>query len=128
MEKLYQQYWIDLPKEVREHLVKTFSINKSGITEIRDQTVVSDGHTNEDLTAVTAEKMSAYTGSPLDVGFMRLWELTKAKVHYELHPPTMQIGTDGFVSEIVATPQEAPYCTTCVSTQGRHRKGCPKYK
>lgn len=128
--QLYTQYWLDLPKETKAHLVKIFNIPKTGITEVRDQTVVQDGHTNDDLKAVTCENMAAYVGSPADVPFHRLWEITLAKVHYELHPPVGTIGEGGLVSS-PNEPTVAPvkkYCDTCVSTAGRHRKGCPKYK
>lgn len=126
MEKIYQQHWIDLPQETRSHLVKVFGIPRTGITEIRDQTVVSDGHTNTDLEAITADKMSAYVGSEIDsLDFSRLWTITLSKVKFELHPPTLEIQPDGIIVDV---PQAPKYCDTCVSTAGRHRKGCPKYK
>lgn len=125
MEKLYQQVWIDLPKETRDHLAKVFNIQKTGITEVRDQTVVSDGYTNLDLSVLTADKMSAYVGSPTgSLTFSRLWEIVLSKVKYELHPPMMEIQSDG----LVVTVPPPKYCNTCISTKGRHRKGCPKFK
>lgn len=136
MEKLYAQMWIDLPQETRNHLAKAFDIPRTGITEIRDQTVVSDGHTNTDLEAVTADKMAAYVGSPLGtLSFSRLWEITLSKVKYELHPPMLEIQPNGLITDVVPITNpayllEAPkkYCDNCVSTKGRHRKGCPKFK
>lgn len=126
MERVYQQMWIDLPQETRNHLVKVFDIPRSGITEIRDQSVVSDGHTNNDLLSITAEKMAAYVGSPIGaLDFARLWTITLSKVKYELNPPVLEIGTDGIVTDV---PPVKKYCETCVSPAGRHRKGCPKYK
>lgn len=88
-EKVYVQIWITLDKETREHLSKVFSIPTSGIAEIRDQTLVSDGKTNIDLQSITKEAMEAYVGSASD--FTRLWELTLAKCRYELHPPVGEI-------------------------------------
>lgn len=135
MEKIYQQHWIDLPQETRDHLKKVFDIPRSGITEIRDQTVIADGHTNEDLLVITADKMSAYVGSPTGtLDFSRLWLITLSKVKSELHPPVFYIQPDGLVTDlpsvgsILATEPVKKYCDTCVSTKGRHRKGCPKYK
>lgn len=130
MEKLYTQIWIDLPQETRNHLKKAFDIPRSGITEIRDQSVVSDGHTNTDLEAITADKMSAYVGSDTGVlSFSRLWEITLSKVKSELNPPVLYIAPDGVVTDVLPPlPIEKKYCDTCVSTKGRHRKGCPKYK
>ena len=49
MERIYPAVWLALPKETREHLAKVFGISASGITEVRDQSVVSDGFTVEDL-------------------------------------------------------------------------------
>lgn len=129
MEKIYQQHWIDLPQETRNHLVKVFDIPQSGITEIRDQTVVADGHTNADLEAITADKMSAYVGSEIGtLAFSRLFDITLAKVKSELHPPVLEIGTDGLVTDVPQSTPVIKYCDTCVSTKGRHRKGCPKFK
>ncbi len=85
MEKIYQQVWIDLPKVTRQHLAKVFGLTPNGIAEIRDQFVVSDGYTNADLEGITKERMAVYVGS--DASFSRLWELTLAKVKYELNPP-----------------------------------------
>lgn len=133
MEKLYTQHWIDLPQETRNHLAKVFGIERTGVTEIRDQAVVSDGYTNKDLEAVTADKMSAYVGSATgELSFSRLLEITLSKVKFELHPPVLEIQPDGLIVDVnpSATPAvaEKKYCNTCVSTKGRHRKGCPKYK
>ncbi len=97
MEKIYSQHWIDLPQATRNHLVKVFNIPLTGITEIRDQTVVSDGHTNSDLQAITLEKMAAYVGSPATLSFSRLWEITLSKIKYELNPPVLEIKKDGLI-------------------------------
>ncbi len=126
MEKIYVQVWMDLPKETKDHLIKIFSLSRTGITEIRDQTVVTDGYTNNDLATLTADKMSAYVGSPIgELSFSRLWEITLSKIKFELHPPVLEIQKDGLIIDI---PPVKKYCDTCVSTAGRHRKGCPKYK
>ena len=90
MEKVYQQHWIDLPKDVRQKLAEVFDIERTGITEIRDNTVISDGFTNKDLEAITLPKMTEYIGS--DETFHRAWELTLMKVRSELNPPVMEIG------------------------------------
>lgn len=84
-DRVLQQLWMLLPREQRRHLVTVFDIPHSGVSEIKDQTVISDGHTQEDLMAITAEKMELYVGSKET--FPRLWELTVAKCHYELNPP-----------------------------------------
>lgn len=133
MEKLFQQVWMHQPQDVRNHLQKVFNITRTGITEIRDQEVITDGYTNTDLETVTADKMSAYVGSPTgELSFSRLWEIVLSKVKSELHPPIFEIQSSGIIVDInpSTTPSvpEKRYCDTCVSTKGRHRKGCPKYK
>lgn len=85
MEHVYQQVYINLPKEVREHIKKVFHIVPTGVAEIRDQEIISDGVTNKDLEVITVESMAEYVGSM--ESFSRLWELTLAKVKYELNPP-----------------------------------------
>lgn len=82
---VHTQLWMSLPVEIREHLAKTFGIERNGIREIRDQTVISDGFKQEDLLGFTASKMAEYVGS--EEPFPRLWELTIAKAKYELNPP-----------------------------------------
>lgn len=74
-----------LDKQVRNHLVKVFNIPRTGITEIRDQEIIRDGYSDEDLKAITLEKMNEYIGST-EV-FPRAWELTCSKARYELNPP-----------------------------------------
>lgn len=107
MEKVYQQHWIDLPKDVRNKLTEVFEIPNTGITEVRDQTVLSDGTTNTDLLAITAEKMAAYVGSSVsDTSYHRLWELTLAKVHSELNPPQMDISNTEIEKELPETKEE----------------------
>lgn len=78
------------PKEIREYLSRMWDLPRSGISEIRDQEVVSDGHTYEDLAVITLQKMTEYIGS--EESFARAWELTCMKAHYELHPPVGVIG------------------------------------
>lgn len=78
-----------LPREIREHLAMQFSVPRTGVTEIRDDQVVSDGRNLEDLSSITAAKMADYVGS--EESFGRLWELSIAKAKFELHPPTVEI-------------------------------------
>lgn len=93
MEKIYPQMWAELPHDVRTRLTEVFGIIRTGISEVRDQTLISDGTTQEDLKAISTEKMAEYVESdPSETSYHRLWELTLAKVKYELHPPTVVIG------------------------------------
>lgn len=77
--------WLELPRDIRDHLTTVFGIVKTGIAEIRDQTVISDGVTNDNLAVISAEKMEEYVGSKEE--FHKLWQLTVSKAKFELHPP-----------------------------------------
>lgn len=89
MNQIFPQVWIHLSKEVRAHLVKVFSLVRSGVTEVRDQEVISDGFTVDDLKQITLEKMNKYIGSVET--FPRAWEITLSKVYSELNPPVGEI-------------------------------------
>jgi hypothetical protein len=102
--QIYPQQWMALTKPYREVLKKAFGISgPSAPTEVRDNYVVTDGHTAEDLKAVTLEKMNEYIGSTETFG--RAWEITIAKVHAELNPPIAEVkkidGTPTFVNLLV---------------------------
>ena len=83
--RVYQQHWIELPADVRAHLSKKLGIVRTGISEIHDQQVVSDGFTNEDLKGITIPKLEEYVGSTGE--FTKLWAIAVSKANYELHPP-----------------------------------------
>lgn len=84
-EQITPQLWMLLSRETRDHLIKEFKVPKSGMTEIRNEELLSDGRTLEDLKVINSESMANYVGS--DESFGRLFELTLAKSHAELHPP-----------------------------------------
>lgn len=79
------QLWMLLPREERNLLAERFDLKKSGITEVIDDRVISDGYNVDDLKGITSEKMVEYVGS--EGSFPRLWEITVAKARYELMPP-----------------------------------------
>lgn len=81
--------WMLLDIPTKQRLVEVFGLIKSGFSEVRDNYVVTDGYTQEDLKAINLEKMSAYIGS--EETFLRAWEITLRKVHFELNPPVGEI-------------------------------------
>lgn len=89
-ERILPQQFMHISKEVRDYIALMWKIPQSGITEIRDQYVISDGHTYEDLAVITLEKMCEYIGS--EESFARAWEITCKKAYSELHPPEMVLG------------------------------------
>lgn len=110
-EKVYTQEWVELPHEFRVKLAAVFGITKTGISEVRDQTLISDGTTMDDLKVITKEAMAEYTGSDPEDSFSHLWEVTLSKVKYELHPPTIEIGV-GPVEELKEVTEESNAKTT----------------
>ncbi len=141
--------WMSLSRETRNHLIKVFDLKKNGVTEVRDQEVITDGYTTDDLKAINLGGMCEYIGS--EETFGRAWEITLAKVHSELNPPIGEIkSVDGEPTIVDAqTPMEKimteqlvkvgidvildesepikPWCDTCDSKGVRHLKECPKY-
>lgn len=95
--------WMALPREIRGHLVDVFKIERTGISEIRDNEVISDGYSNIDLQAITLEKMNEYIGST-ETSFPHAWEVTCSKAKGELYPP---IGLDQVV-QMADEPKEVP--------------------
>ena len=89
--RIVPQAWMLLDKELRDYLAQIFHIEISGIIEIRDQTVVTDGRTMNDLAVITIERMEHFAGEIEGVSeedkFARLWNLVISKAKYELHPP-----------------------------------------
>jgi hypothetical protein len=79
------QLWMLLDKPIRLHLVTTFEIPMTGVREIIDDRVITDGHSNEDLKAISLEKMTTYIGS--EETFPRAWEITCSKAKGEVYPP-----------------------------------------
>lgn len=92
-EKVPVQLWMLVPREERLRLAEVFELGKTGITEVRDQEVVTDGYNADDLSVITAERMASYVGS--EESFPRLWELTVAKAKHEVHPPVGKLESEG---------------------------------
>lgn len=84
-DRIVPQQWMLQTREIRQHLAHVFNVPLSGVSEIRDQEVITDGHTVADLSAITKDRMAEYVGS--EESFGRLWELTVRKAYAELHPP-----------------------------------------
>jgi hypothetical protein len=104
-DRVMPQLWIILPREERDVLIQEFSLVRTGVTEVRDSTVVSDGYSYDDLAAITAEKMAEFV-APNEVeeamkdSFPRLWELTVAKARSIVNPPIAEIVSEN--GEMVA--------------------------
>ncbi len=82
-EKISIGLWMFLPRAHRDHLVSVFDLKRTGISEIKNEEVISDGYSNADLEGITKEKMEAYIGSEAE-SFHRAWEITLSKCRGEL--------------------------------------------
>jgi hypothetical protein len=122
---IYTHIWMLVPHEERQVLVEAFDLSKSGRTEVRDSDVITDGYTNDDLAAITAERMAAYVGS--DEPFMRLWELTVAKARSIVHPaqPFPQLAAEKTEEQIPAVQEALPANT---ETHDKESKAAAKKK
>jgi regulator of replication initiation timing len=55
-----RQYWLSLPKEIRQRLVVSLDIPRTGSTEVFGQTIITDGYTDKDLSTVTLDKLQEF--------------------------------------------------------------------
>ena len=107
--RVYPQMFMALSKELRERIAEEFCVGRTSIIEIRDQEVISDGRTLDDLSVINEANMAAYVGSVEP--FMRLWELTVAKAYSELHPPVAVIGSEPKEEEKIVNNHESTHAT-----------------
>jgi hypothetical protein len=116
---------------------------RTGVAEVRDQAIVSDGITNDDLKIITSERMAEYTGST--GSYNQLWITTVSKANYELNPPPMDLNELNPISipetkEEIKLPETdpskiieltgnepKPFCDSCDSKGVRHKKECVNY-
>lgn len=96
--QIVPQLWMMIPRNERDLIAKEFNLPRTGVTEVINQDVVTDGYRAEDLKNITLEKMCAYIGS--QESFMRAWELTVMKANAELNPPAVFIGTQEELNKI----------------------------
>lgn len=122
MNKVYTQHWIELDKPIREKLRELFSVGRSGITEVRDQTLISDGTTNEDLNeAFTQSTLEAFMGH--GDTFPHLWIATVKKVTDIVYPPATVPTPEPL--EVVEDTVKEPFCTGCDAVGPiKHKSNC----
>lgn len=116
MDRIFPIYWLELSHEERMYLTAQFNVPTSGGAVTDGGVLISDGKSVKDLEVFTKESMAAFVGESADteVGYARLWELTKAKAHADITGHTGVIGgvksvdEAGVVAEVVPTPEVAP--------------------
>ena len=75
-----QQEWVKVPHEVRLELVQEFGLKRSGIIQVFNNTLMSDGYSYEDLAPLTVERMQLYVGTR-ETDYFKLWEATTNKAN-----------------------------------------------
>ena len=75
--QINQHQWVQLPAEIRIRLAEIFKIPRSEASAIMGNTLISDGHSNNDLATLTKEKLESYLalvpGSNID--FYQLFDM-----------------------------------------------------
>jgi hypothetical protein len=123
-DKINKFQWMRLPRETRSKLSEMFGLERTGVSEIRDDEVISDGYSDDDLSNITKEKLIGITKLSDEFSFQSMWELLIAHINPVEIPETIE--SEGETLVFDKLPEI--YCTTCTSKKGRHKKGCPKYK
>lgn len=81
MEQQLSTYqWLQLPEHIRSQLVDIFKIPKSEGAFIQDNKVVSDGHTQRDLKAISIDSMQVFLASS-ETEFFKLFEAILAELN-----------------------------------------------
>ena len=104
-----------VPVEERKVIAEAFTLSRTGVSEIRDQEIISDGYSDEDLTHITSSVMAEWVGDSADNTFPRLWELTVAKAKSIVYPPVGVMESSDGVITVTAVP-EAVETTTVTDT------------
>lgn len=127
MNQIYSQMWMSLDKHIRTILAKQFNLARTGPVEVIDSHVVTDGHTNEDLKAITIEAMREYVGK--EGSLMGLWELTVLKAQgIEEKVEEVAPVVETVVVEQPIIEEKKPLCDSCDTKGYIHKKECPHYK
>ncbi len=77
--------WLKIPHEIRQELVRIFAIPQTGVRRVEYSarpTVISDGHTYDDLQIVTKEKMQAFLNTT-EVDFHVLFNMVLDRINFD---------------------------------------------
>ena len=66
--------WMEIPHHIRQLIIEQFGLQRSAYTDVRDMKVFSDGYTNDDLKALSLERLKEYTGLMVDDFYAQLTE------------------------------------------------------
>lgn len=86
--------WVSLPQDIRTKLKNQFQIPRSGGSEVQTfstgNRIVSDGHTHQDLKAISLEKLQEFVGSNSQ-DFYGLFQQAIDKLNIVVGPNVEQI-------------------------------------
>lgn len=84
-QQLSPHEWLNIPLHIRLRIHDDFGLTRSSFTEVVGGIVTSDGHTYEDLSDLTAERIEEYLEEiPGDLGFYVLVQKLVDKVRIDL--------------------------------------------
>ncbi len=72
--RLSPQQWLQLDNDIRILLTQIFNIKRSEGSLIQDKTVISDGHTYQDLAVISVPAMQAYLLDTVETDFFKLFQ------------------------------------------------------
>ncbi len=115
---LYGQ-WLKLSLPTRALIAAQFGIIKRGSTEVFDNQIVKDGYVIGEIeAALNIDAIQKYVGSE-NTDMAILWDMLVCKAEgREYTPPVVEV--------VPETPK--PFCDSCDSKGGAHKKTCPKRK
>ena len=116
--QIYVSQWMSLPRDVRVWLRTMFDIPQTNVVEVLNNTVITDGVTNDDLKAITLEKLQEFTKQ--EGKFSDLFEYLVQKIQLEI----------GLKNGSIEPKKKdwSRYCQECDSKGGRHLRVCPNFK
>jgi len=100
-DQVYVAQWLQVPVEARQKLAVQFNLGKSGFSNVVNNVVVSDGHTDLDLSDLTVDKLQDYivSGFTNKTSIIGLLEMAVTKI---LTPEPIKIVTP----EVAILPKE----------------------
>lgn len=112
-EQIFPAHWLALSHDMREHLAKTFKVNRSASTEIMNNTIISDGRSVNDLKVITKEALQEYINDEKEESFSRLWELALSKAQGEIMPmkelPVVEVKKEEVIAPVVDEKKINPF-------------------
>ena len=81
-ERIYPLVWLAQSRGVREQLALDLKLPKTGLTEVRDQELISDGYSVYDLQNITVDALIGYVGKKKS--FQELWEASVEKAQEKI--------------------------------------------